>query len=79
MTTLSPGKADLISLRKIAREKQPFDLDPVAAEGGSGRFWDRIGAILDNSRDRRARVLALGNQRDRPIGNRFPLERNSAM
>ncbi len=29
MTTLTPGKADLVSLRKIAREKQPFTLDPA--------------------------------------------------
>jgi len=33
MTTLTPGKADLVSLRKIAREKQPFTLDPACRAG----------------------------------------------
>lgn len=33
MTMLTPGHADLISLRKIAREKQPFTLDPACRAG----------------------------------------------
>ncbi|MFN9543392.1 MAG: aromatic amino acid lyase, partial [Alphaproteobacteria bacterium] len=33
MTTLTPGKADLVSLRKIARETQPFTLDPACRAG----------------------------------------------
>ncbi len=33
MTTLTPGKAGLTSLRKIARERQPFDLDPACRAG----------------------------------------------
>ena len=33
MTKLTPGKADLVSLRKIAREKQPFTLDPACRAG----------------------------------------------
>ena len=33
MTTLTPGKADLTTLRRIAREKQPFDLDPACRTG----------------------------------------------
>jgi histidine ammonia-lyase len=33
MTMLTPGHADLVSLRKIAREKQPFTLDPACRAG----------------------------------------------
>lgn len=33
MTTLTPGKADLISLRRIARERHPFTLDPACRAG----------------------------------------------
>ena len=33
MTTLTPGKATLTALRKIAREKQPFTLDPACRAG----------------------------------------------
>ena len=37
---LIPGKADLTTLRRIAREKRPFDLDP-ACRGGvdASRQW----------------------------------------
>ena len=33
MTTLTPGKADLRTLRKIAREGMPFTLDPACRAG----------------------------------------------
>jgi histidine ammonia-lyase len=33
MTTLTPGKADLPTLRKIARERLAFDLDPACRAG----------------------------------------------
>ena len=33
MITLTPGKADLRTLRRIAREKQPFTLDPACRAG----------------------------------------------
>jgi histidine ammonia-lyase len=33
MTTLVPGQADLTTLRKIAREKQPFELDHASRAG----------------------------------------------
>ncbi|MCE9522495.1 MAG: aromatic amino acid lyase, partial [Alphaproteobacteria bacterium] len=33
MTNLTPGHATLTTLRKIAREKQPFTLDPACRDG----------------------------------------------
>ncbi len=33
MTKLTPGRADLTTLRRIAREKLPFDLDPACRAG----------------------------------------------
>ncbi len=45
MNTISPGHADLTTLRRIAREKQPFSLDP-ACEPGVEASRKTVEAIL---------------------------------